>query len=329
MIPRRSATGYTPVHCPVCPGMPVLPVPGEVDHRRCIRCQGKERLLPEPHPEDHLCDVCRRECPTCNAPSPSGGLCRRCRGLCRTCEQALPARPDADVVRKESRSRKPDKRAPQWERVYFNRSWQSDQCDACQNAAKSPDAVRAVLAALPGKVMRACGGSAPATVVDTIRAELRHHTPAQLADRVERRWFGGWASRPLHKEADEHQDGYRPDHVAVWLLAPSGCPARCDDGWVPGDPDRPCPACRTTRARPPRPVEADEGAPAAVPADRTIAEAVTYRPMRECEGRGGTCGVPVADSYTLCPSCADWPRCACGRRYDPERAATCSACAAI
>ncbi|MFP8906563.1 hypothetical protein [Streptomyces atacamensis] len=337
MIFRRTEE-HVAVRCGTCPGMPLLPTPCDIDTGKCLRCQDRSRPLPVPHPEDHLCDVCRRECPGCGAPSAQGGRCRACRGLCRTCHAPLPARPGDTAVRGESGPRSPDgagrpgERAPRRERVYFPRSRLDGQCDTCRNAPDSADPVRAVLAALPDKVIRACGGTAPPAVVDTIRAELRYHTVAQLAARVDRRWWGGWASRPLSRDADERQDGHRPDHVAVWLLAPGGCPARCDDGWTPGNPDLPCPLCAGRRGAGPRP-SAEEGggreAPAATPADRTPTEAVTHRPMPECEGRDGSCGVPVAAPYTMCPSCLGWPRCACGRRYDPLRAAACTACAAV
>ncbi len=48
----------------------------------------------------------------------------------------------------------------------------------------------------------------------------------------------------------------------------------------------------------------DEQAPATTPADRTPAEAVAHRPLRECDGRDGSCG----------------------RRYDPDRATACAVC---
>ena len=68
MISRRHQETDL-VRCEVCPGRPVLPTVGEINTGKCIRCQGRDRLLPVPHPEDHLCAVCRRECPDCGAPS--------------------------------------------------------------------------------------------------------------------------------------------------------------------------------------------------------------------------------------------------------------------
>ncbi len=66
MISRRYQEDL--VRCDACPGRPALPTVGEVNTSRFIRCQGKDRLLPTPHPEDHLCAPCRRECPDYGAP---------------------------------------------------------------------------------------------------------------------------------------------------------------------------------------------------------------------------------------------------------------------
>lgn len=311
------------VRCDLCPGQPVLPTPCEIDTRRCVRCQGEGRVLPVPHPEDHLCAMCRTECPGCAAPTgdPEGGPCRSCRGQCRSCRSPLPDRRPAETVRKEAPVRT-DATGRRWARVYPPRSHHQDLCEDCRHAAGAADPVRAVLASLPDKVVRACGGSAPPAVVRTIRAELRHHTAPQLAGRIERRWWNGWADRPLRREEDGPQAAYRPDDVALWLVAPGGCPARCDDGWAPGDPDRRCPHC----AAPPG--EAIAGRAASAPGtDRTAAQAIAHRPpMRECEGGDGSCGVPVAAPRTRCPSCANWPRCACGSRYDPDLGSACGVC---
>jgi hypothetical protein len=68
MISRRKELDL--VRCDACPDRPVLPTVGEINTSRCIRCQGKDRTLPTPHPEGHLCAVCRRECPDCGALTP-------------------------------------------------------------------------------------------------------------------------------------------------------------------------------------------------------------------------------------------------------------------
>ncbi|MQS01333.1 hypothetical protein FNX44_005475 [Streptomyces sp. OF1] len=322
------------VRCDSCPGQPILSTATAVDLNLCVRCQGEERRLPWPHPEDHLCAPCRRECPECRAPSPKGGTCLACQGVCWSCRAPLPVRPVGEVEIKEPRSGRGG--ASQWSRAFFPRSWGNDLCDACREGERSADPVRAVLAAFPPKLLSACGGTAPPAAVSSIRVQLQQYTVAQLAARVERRWWGGWASRPLSRKATDTQDGYGPDDVALALISPPACPARCDDGWVPGDPDRPCPACLARRAQerdgeeePQREAFYRDAAraPGPAPAARTTAEALAHRPpLRECEGRGGTCGVPVADPYTQCPACSDWPTCACGRRYDPSRGTACPTC---
>ncbi|GLV79927.1 hypothetical protein Shyhy02_79270 [Streptomyces hygroscopicus subsp. hygroscopicus] len=131
--------------------------------------------------------------------------------------------------------------------------------------------------------------------------------------------------------------------VAVWLLAPTLCAGRCEDGWHPAPPERPaeddqpCSFCRGGWLLPRRgssPHNGDndqygdeQGQVQSRAADRTPAQAVVYRPPhRECEGRGGTCGRPVADPYAQCPTCLGWPRCGCGALYDPNEGDACRTC---
>ncbi|MFD3424093.1 hypothetical protein [Streptomyces decoyicus] len=333
----RYTTDRAVIRCDQCPGQPILPTHVEdTDTRRCIRCQGEHRWLPQPHPEDHLCRACKRECPGCRALTPNGELCRACKGLCRTCAEPLPERPEyaSGITHVEPAKRKDHHR--KWTQTFFPRSWDWDQCQACQDAACATQPLRAVLAALPPKLVFACGGGVPPTVVNAIYDELQRHTPAQLAARIERRWWLSWSSRPLTREADDRTEGYRPDDVALWLLTPTQCSGRCEDGWHLADrPDRddePCTACWGERlAFPERdadayPVEEKESASAA---DRTPGEAVAYRPpMAECTGKNGACGMPVLPPHNQCPACLDWPWCACRRRrYNPEKAGTCSSCA--
>ncbi|MFK8851807.1 hypothetical protein [Streptomyces sp. Ac-502] len=247
----RPSADRAVIRCDQCPGQPVLPTHREeTDTRRCVRCQGEHRWLPQPHPDDHLCSVCQRECPTCQALTSNGERCRTCRDRCRTCSGPLPKRPDyASGVTHVAPEKRKDRRR-KWERTYFPRSWDRDQCEACQTAASAKDPLRAVLAALPDKLVLACGGAVPPAVVDLIHDELRRHTPARLAARIERRWWKSWAGRPLQRKADGHHDGYGPDDVAVWLLVPTACNGRCEDGWHPAPPERPdrddepCTVCR-------------------------------------------------------------------------------------
>ncbi|WP_103528954.1 hypothetical protein [Streptomyces sp. SM12] len=87
------------VHCKRCWDAPVVDTPDpEADTDKCLRCQ--QRHLKEPHPQDHLCKVCRAQCPLCRAPGevPSGDadegggkVCRRCLTLCRTCGEEVKA----------------------------------------------------------------------------------------------------------------------------------------------------------------------------------------------------------------------------------------------
>ncbi|MFE1775522.1 hypothetical protein [Streptomyces sp. NPDC059008] len=334
----RYTTDRAVIRCDQCPGQPILPTHREeTDSRRCVRCQGENRWLPQPHPEDHLCTVCRRECPSCQALTPNGERCRVCRGRCRTCAEPLPERPDyaSGITHVEPEKRKDRHR--KWTQTFFPRAWDWDQCDACQNAARASNPLRVVLAGLPDKLVLACGGGVPPTVVDMIYDELQRHTPAQLAARVERRWWRSWSSRPLSREAEGNREGYRPDDVAAWLLAPTPCGGQCEDGWHLADrPDRddePCKVCRGGRLLVPQ-READENSygeehgPSSA-ADRTPSEAVAYRPpMGECIGKNGACGLPVLPPHTQCPTCLDWPWCVCRRRrYNPEAATACPSCA--
>ncbi|MFI9240814.1 hypothetical protein [Streptomyces sp. NPDC053079] len=194
------------------------------------------------------------------------------------------------------------------------------------NQGNSTDPIRAVLAAIPDKLLRACGGVIPRSAMEMIHDELSYRTTRQITARIERRWWNSWASRPLQRATDEKQEGYGPDDVVLWLLAPTPCSARCEDGFSADNPDWPCPACKdSTHAA------VDEAEPDPAPAtDRTPAEAIAYRPpMAECVGKGGTCGVPVAPPHTQCPSCLGWPRCACGRPYDPDHGEGCRLCRAV
>ncbi len=232
------------VRCPTCPDHPVLQAPEETDTRRCIRCQGEHRWLREPHPADHLCDVCRSECPRCDAPAGPGlgGLCRACAGRCRDCGGPLPERAtDTTVVTA------PPLAAGDRSRVLFPSTWTKSLCDRClHDRPRNPDPEQRlvqVTRALPAKLLRACGGRAPARAVHAIRSELERVGVRRLTERVERRWWQQWSDRPLRRGADEDTEGYGPDDVAYWLVAPHTCAAGCEDGWTPGDPDRPCPVC--------------------------------------------------------------------------------------
>lgn len=239
----RSA-GAT-VRCPSCPGHPVLAAAVDTDTRKCVRCQGDHRWLPVPHPDDHLCEICRSECPQCRAPAGRGkaGLCLACRGLCRSCGEPLPDRSDQPVKREAAQPATPSGKRQPRQLYFFPSSWKRDLCDACQDPQHIP-AEQRVARALPTKIIRACGGTAPAAAMQLIRSELQQRTAQQLIERIERRWWGGWSNRPLSHPGSDGLEAYGPDNVVVWLLSPTDCPARCEDGWSPHNPDQPCLTCQ-------------------------------------------------------------------------------------
>lgn len=332
MLSPRRFQEPVEVRCDSCPGHPVLPTPCEIDTRKCARCQGERAFLPVPHPEDHLCRTCRQECPTCGVVTNHGGQCRGCRRVCRRCGEQLPP-PELGEGQ------------AQWnpERVVYPDAAVRGLCGRCRTAHSSSDPLTVVLAAVPEKLLRACGGQLPSRAMEALKWELQDRTGVQLAERIERRWWAKWAHLPLEKKPTDYKDGYGPDDVLGWLVAPTECQGRCEDGFVPDNPDRLCPVCRPTRTRfdhgetpsgrsdDAESRELDDGERAGPgPWERPYEEAVEHRPpMRECTGRDGACGLPVAEPYEQCPACAGWPWCRCGRRrFDPARAACCPACAA-
>lgn len=342
--PRRDRPT---IRCGTCPGAPILTThnPAHKDYL-CVRCQdndGKGRAIDVPHPVDHLCEVCRLECPGCAAPTTDGQKCRACRRKCRTCSRELPDRP-APTPRVTPAAERRDRRR-RWDRVFFDRPSLQEQCDTCRDATPSADPVSTVLAALPERLIRACGGRIPRLVVDTVRSELRTHPPLQLAARIERRWWTRWSRERLERKVDEDHAGWGPDDVALWLITPTTCAGRCEDGWHPAPPhhpeqdDIPCDTCKGGRLlggygglSTDADDESAKGADrASTAADRSLTEAITYRATtRECTGRGGACGVPVAAPYDQCPECANWPWCACKRRrYNPDTATACQMCIAV
>ncbi|MDJ0373111.1 hypothetical protein QMK19_26485 [Streptomyces sp. H10-C2] len=107
---------------------------------------------------------------------------------------------------------------------------------------------RSVVLRFPPKLIRACGGGAPDAAIDVIRDELEYRSARHLIERIERRWWQKWSHRPLSFSGADDWAAYGPGDVAVWLVAPTPCPARCEDGWMTNDPDQQCPTCH-----PPRP----------------------------------------------------------------------------
>lgn len=231
------------VRCPTCPDHPALDAPADVDVRKCVRCQGDHRWLPLPHPTDHLCEVCRSECPRCDAPAGPGrgGLCVACQGICRECGAPLPDRSAEPAVVTVPPVKKGGR-----ERVFFSSTLAKTLCDNCRHGRV--DRERLVVRAFPQKLLRACGGTVPHRAMQIVRAELEYLPPRRLTERVERRWWQQWANRPLNGSEADDAEAYGPDDVAVWLIVPHSCPARCEDGWLPENPDAQCPTCRPQQA---------------------------------------------------------------------------------
>ncbi|MGW7521804.1 hypothetical protein ACWGJ2_40190 [Streptomyces sp. NPDC054796] len=309
----------TVVRCDSCDGHPVLPTPvADIDTRKCIRCQGERRWLPVPHPENHLCSPCSRECPECQAPSPKGGRCLKCQQRCRLCGGQLPApgtEEETDTTTPRSGTRR-----------LYPQTWDQDLCPSCKKIREAGDPIRAVLAALPTKLLRECDRGIPPTVIDTIRHELGDRSVQELCERIERRWWNHWSTRPLYRDADIRQPGHTPYDIAARLIAPADCPSRCEDGWQRHDPDRLCPQCRG-EGNPARTHAPDTGS-AAQEEPENEETAPHGPPAVECEGRGGACGRPAAPGHDQCPACLGWPWCVCNRiRHDPQYSA-CRLCRA-
>jgi hypothetical protein len=258
-VPLEGVT----VRCTECPGRPVLPTRCDtIDFDRCVRCQGKHRYLSKPHPDDHLCRWCRSECPGCGAPTPRGTdepgrLCSSCRGRCRICARPVPERPAQEPTAITPRKQKggPRRQKKQGPRLLIPSLALSDVCDGCLSR-ESRDPVHTVLKALPEPVVRACRGSLPAYLLAAIRTELAYRTPAQLAERIERRWWNRWSNQPIRSNPAVKAPGHSPDHVAYWLVAPTDCTARCEDGFQAHDTALPCPACRREPVPEPKPTPA-------------------------------------------------------------------------
>ncbi|MFE0457758.1 hypothetical protein ACFW1A_00675 [Kitasatospora sp. NPDC058965] len=104
-------------------------------------------------------------------------------------------------------------------------------------------------------------GGIPVAVREVVLDQLRHRTPAQLRERLERRFFAAYAHLPAGHIAE------RADEIAYALLVAPACPEpRCEDGWLL-DADHGCPRCRQRR------VETAATAPAGPPATRATVTA--------------------------------------------------------
>ncbi|WP_407913251.1 hypothetical protein [Kitasatospora sp. NE20-6] len=85
-------------------------------------------------------------------------------------------------------------------------------------------------------------GGVPHTVRTVIAGQLRVRTADQLRERIERRWFGGFAHLPAPELLE------RADDIAMQLVGAPGCEVslRCEDGWLL-DQDANCMWCRPSR----------------------------------------------------------------------------------
>ncbi|WP_433357784.1 helix-turn-helix domain-containing protein (plasmid) [Microtetraspora malaysiensis] len=149
------------------------------------------------------------------------------------------------------------------------------------NAPTSP--LAAVWQALPEELRGRIGGSAQGKVIDAIRAELAAgtRTPAQLVERVGRRW-ARW-------QALGEQVG-NPVKLAITLVQPRKCPAvECEDGTLLDSGER-CAACADSKPQRPRPN------PSPTPAAAAPAAGVEPMPNPRPEGKTLAEAVKIPDA---------------------------------
>lgn len=181
----------------------------------CCRCQqrtwttkvGNERLC-------GLCAACCRECGRSPAPHLDGlndGLCGECRGLCGRCHTPMPPEGECGC-----------------------RTWH-------QRAGSDP--VGYVLRAIPQPLTQALGRRMPQEIHELIHQELGRRTPAQLVDRMERRWNTRW-SHALHEKDEDGRRRWSVEAIAEQLLQPGHCSdPQCEDGYLVTT-DTPCVRCQ-------------------------------------------------------------------------------------
>lgn len=241
------------VRCTDCPTHPVLPTASPIDQRRCARCQGPHRWLPVPHPEDHLCPHCRAECAECGTQLPldsTGCLCRACNGSCHRCGNRLPqsALQTASAV---------------YPRAAVGVQLHGLLCDACLSYREQ---YAGLLAALPNALAT---HFISADVHRLIETQLTTRSFGQLRRRIDRRWYSRFSANPISypgsgrppvyvvRDENGERTTHSMDELLTWLIQPSSCTARCEDGWHPDNPDQACltcqPSVRPCRLRPPQP----------------------------------------------------------------------------
>lgn len=100
----------------------------------------------------------------------------------------------------------------------------------------------------PQPLLQALGHRLPPTLPDILFAELAHRTPAQLLDRVERRWHTRW-SHAIHERDEDNRRRWAPQEIAEFLVSHRSCENRaCEDGRLLHD-DSPCPHCQQPENR--------------------------------------------------------------------------------
>ncbi|MET8506989.1 hypothetical protein ABZV60_20375 [Streptomyces sp. NPDC004787] len=186
----------------------------------CCRCQ--QRPWATRVGDERLCGLCAACCQSCGrAPAPhlqglDRGLCAECRGVCARCGNALP---------------------------------ETGGC-ACRKWRRGPgrDPVGFVMQGFPQPLLQALGHRLPPTLPDILFAELAHRTPAQLLDRIERRWHGRW-SHAIHERDEDNRRRWAPQEIAEYLVRRRPCENRaCEDGRLLHD-DSPCPYCQQPENR--------------------------------------------------------------------------------
>ncbi|GAA3011868.1 hypothetical protein GCM10020229_24110 [Kitasatospora albolonga] len=100
-----------------------------------------------------------------------------------------------------------------------------------------------VTEAFPPALQRALAarGGVPVPVHDLVLHQLHQRTPAELRERIERRWYLRFSQLTAAQITE------RTDEIALDLIAPGTCPDPwCEDGWLLDQHDtaRGCPRCR-------------------------------------------------------------------------------------
>ncbi|MGV9883305.1 hypothetical protein [Streptomyces sp. NPDC003006] len=186
----------------------------------CCRCQ--QRSWTTRVGDERLCGLCASCCLECGrAPAPhldglDNGLCADCRGLCARCGSPLPVEGAC--------------RCRTWKRGPGN------------------DPIGFIMQGFPQPLLKALGHRLPRTLPDILFAELAHRTPAQLLDRIERRWHTRW-SHAIHERDEDNRLRWAPQEIAEFLVGRGPCPnPACEDGRTIHD-GAPCSSCQQPEHR--------------------------------------------------------------------------------